>query len=285
MNVVSADPIGGDAQTEQSVKTEKQTKPVVEAGTDGGTEAGSDRDVGAVVESDNSGDAEDGASKGKGSDHFGDAKKDENTASSDDKHLITDGNKAKENDDEANEDKKEEHESSDKGDSGDKLADSKIMARLARAPRRVKDPTFPEKYVLHDGYKWITDYIFKGGSQKPVIILVDPYEHKKGDPLINDKPTFEISKPEKQPDDKPKTPDKPKVPDKITVPDIPDVLEPNPAVVTTDEPKEPKGENVDETLTTGVKGQDVTKTKQNNPVKPMAQDIKQPKQPVVQKFP
>lgn len=48
MNVVSADPIGGDAQTEQSVKTEKQTKPVVEAGTDGGTEAGSDRDVGAV---------------------------------------------------------------------------------------------------------------------------------------------------------------------------------------------------------------------------------------------
>lgn len=90
MNVVSADPIGGDAQTEQSVKTEKQTKPVVEAGTDGGTEAGSDRDVGAVeteqgqqkdtdakpvvdeepaVESDNSGDAEDGASKGKGSDH------------------------------------------------------------------------------------------------------------------------------------------------------------------------------------------------------------------------
>lgn len=39
----------------------------------------------------------------------------------------------------------------------------------------------------------------------------------------------------------------------------------------------------DETLTTGVKGQDVTKTKQNNPVKPMAQDIKQPKQPVVQK--
>lgn len=304
VNVVSADPIGGDAQTEQSVKTEKQTKPVVEAGTDGGTEAGSDRDVGAVeteqgqqkdtdakpvvdeepaVESDNSGDAEDGASKGKGSDHFGDAKKDENTASSDDKHLITDGNKAKENDDEANEDKKEEHESSDKGDSGDKLADSKIMARLARAPRRVKDPTFPEKYVLHDGYKWITDYIFKGGSQKPVIILVDPYEHKKGDPLINDKPTFEISKPEKQPDDKPKTPDKPKVPDKITVPDIPDVLEPNPAVVTTDEPKEPKGENVDETLTTGVKGQDVTKTKQNNPVKPMAQDIKQPKQPVVQK--
>lgn len=77
VNVVSADPIGGDAQTEQSVKTEKQTKPVVEAGTDGGTEAGSDRDVGAVVESDNSGDAEDGASKGKGSDHFGDAKKDE----------------------------------------------------------------------------------------------------------------------------------------------------------------------------------------------------------------
>ena len=174
VNVVSADPIGGDAQTEQSVKTEKQTKPVVEARTDGGTEAGSDRDVGAVeteqgqlkdtdakpvvdeepaVESDNSGDAEDGASKGKGSDHFGDAKKDENTASSDDKHLITDGNKAKENDDEANEDKKEEHESSDKGDSGDKLADSKIMARLARAPRRVKDPTFPEKYVLHDGYK------------------------------------------------------------------------------------------------------------------------------------
>ena len=76
-----------------------------------------------AVESDNSGDAEDGASKGKGSDHFGDAKKDENTASSDDKHLITDGNKAKENDDEANEDK------------------------------RVKDPTFPEKYVLHDGYK------------------------------------------------------------------------------------------------------------------------------------
>ena len=76
VNVVSADPIGGDAQTEQSVKTEKQTKPVVEAGTDGGTEAGSDRDVGAVVESDNSGDA-DGASKGKGSDHFGDAKKDE----------------------------------------------------------------------------------------------------------------------------------------------------------------------------------------------------------------
>ena len=76
-----------------------------------------------------------------------------NTASSDDKHLITDGNKAKENDDEANEDKKEEHESSDKGDSGDKLADSKIMARLARAPRRVKDPTFPEKYILHDGYK------------------------------------------------------------------------------------------------------------------------------------
>ena len=304
VNVVSADPIGGDAQTEQSVKTEKQTKPVVEAGTDGGTEAGSDRDVGAVeteqgqlkdtdakpvvdeepeVESDNSGDAEDGASKGKGSDHFGDAKKDENTASSDDKHLITDGNKAKENDDEANEDKKEEHESSDKGDSGDKLADSKIMVRLARAPRRVKDPTFPEKYVLHDGYKWITDYIFKGGSQKPVIILVDPYEYKKGDPLINDKPTFEISKPEKQPDDKPKTPDKPKVPDKITVPDIPDVPEPNPAVVTTDEPKEPKGENVDETLTTGVKGQDVTKTKQNNPVKPMAQDIKQPKQPVVQK--
>lgn len=68
-----------------------------------------------------------------------------------------------------------------------------------------------------------------------------------------------------------------------TVPDIPDVPEPNPAVVTTDEPKEPKGENVDETLTTGVKGQDVTKTKQNNPVKPMAQDIKQPKQPVVQK--
>ena len=228
-------------------------------------------------------DAGDGASKGKGSDHFGDAKKDENTASSDDKHLITDGNKAKENDDEANEDKKEEHESSDKGDSGDKLADSKIMARLARAPRRVKDPTFPEKYVLHDGYKWITDYIFKGGSQKPVIILVDPYEHKKGDPLINDKPTFEISKPEKKPDDKPKTPDKSKVPDKITVPDIPDVPEPNPAVVTTDEPKEPKGENVDETLTTGVKGQDVTKTKQNNPVKPMAQDIKQPKQPVVQK--
>lgn len=48
VNVVSADPIGGDAQTEQSVKTEKQTKPVVEAGTDGGTEAGSDRDVGAV---------------------------------------------------------------------------------------------------------------------------------------------------------------------------------------------------------------------------------------------
>lgn len=283
VNVVSADPIGGDAQTEQSVKTEKQTKPVVEAGTDGGTEAGSDRDVGAVVESDNSGDAEDGASKGKGSDHFGDAKKDENTASSDDKHLITDGNKAKENDDEANEDKKEEHESSDKGDSGDKLADSKIMARLARAPRRVKDPTFPEKYILHDGYKWITDYIFKGGSQKPVIILVDPYEHKKGDPLINDKPTFEISKPEKKPDDKPKTPDRSKVPDKITVPDIPDVPEPNPAVVTTDEPKEPKGENVDETLTTGVKGQDVIKTKQNNPVKPMAQDIKQPKQPVVQK--
>lgn len=57
----------------------------------------------------------------------------------------------------------------------------------------------------------------------------------------------------------------------------------NPAVATTDEPKEPKGENVDETLTTGVKGQDVTKTKQNNPVKPMVQDIKQPKQPVVQK--
>ena len=48
VNVFSADPIGGDAQTEQSVKTEKQTKPVVEAGTDGGTEAGSDRDVGAV---------------------------------------------------------------------------------------------------------------------------------------------------------------------------------------------------------------------------------------------
>ena len=48
VNVVSTDPIGGDAQTEQSVKTEKQTKPVVEAGTDGGTEAGSDRDVGAV---------------------------------------------------------------------------------------------------------------------------------------------------------------------------------------------------------------------------------------------
>ena len=48
VNVVSADPISGDAQTEQSVKTEKQTKPVVEAGTDGGTEAGSDRDVGAV---------------------------------------------------------------------------------------------------------------------------------------------------------------------------------------------------------------------------------------------
>lgn len=48
VNVVSADPIGGDAQTEQSVKTEKQTKPVVEAGTDGETEAGSDRDVGAV---------------------------------------------------------------------------------------------------------------------------------------------------------------------------------------------------------------------------------------------
>ena len=48
VNVVSADPIGGDAQTEQSVKTEKQTKPVVEARTDGGTEAGSDRDVGAV---------------------------------------------------------------------------------------------------------------------------------------------------------------------------------------------------------------------------------------------
>lgn len=69
-----------------------------------------------AVESDNSGDAEDGASKGKGSDHFGDAKKDENTASSDDKHLITDCNKAKENDDEANEDKKKEHESSDKGD-------------------------------------------------------------------------------------------------------------------------------------------------------------------------
>lgn len=68
-----------------------------------------------------------------------------------------------------------------------------------------------------------------------------------------------------------------------TVPDIPDVPELNPAVATTDEPKEPKGENVDETLTTGVKGQDVTKTKQNNPVKPMVQDIKQPKQPVVQK--
>lgn len=48
-----------------------------------------------AVESDNSGDAEDSAFKGKGSDHFGDAKKDENTASSDDKHLITDGNKAK----------------------------------------------------------------------------------------------------------------------------------------------------------------------------------------------
>ena len=149
VNVVSADPIGGDAQTEQSVKTEKQTKPVVYAGTDAKPVV----DEEPAVESDNSGDAEDGASKGKGSDHFGDAKKDENTASSDDKHLITDGNKAKENDDEANEDKKEEHESSDKGDSGDKLADSKIMARLARAPRRVKDPTFPEKYVLHDGYK------------------------------------------------------------------------------------------------------------------------------------
>lgn len=40
MNVVSTDPIGGDAQTEQSVKTEKQTKTVVETGTDGGTEAG-----------------------------------------------------------------------------------------------------------------------------------------------------------------------------------------------------------------------------------------------------
>ena len=38
--------------------------------------------------------------------------------------------------------------------------------------------------------------------KKPVIILVDPYEYKKGDPLINDKPTFEISKPEKKPDDK-----------------------------------------------------------------------------------
>ena len=41
-----------------------------------------------AVESDNSSDAKDGASKGKGSDHLGNAKKDENTASSDDKHLI-----------------------------------------------------------------------------------------------------------------------------------------------------------------------------------------------------
>lgn len=287
-----------------------------------------------AVESDNSGDAEDGASKGKGSDHFGDAKKDENTASSDDKHLITDGNKAKENDDEANEDKKEEHESSDKGDSRDKLADSKIMARLARAPRRVKDPTFKISAGVKTGHDDKGDYYIEhadverefnmnlhyndvrvklddkglfdiGGYDivkndfipfKKIYTLTLKYsgdkyyydndgvkEKIKGDPLINDKPTFEISKPEKQPDDKPKTPDKPKVPDKITVPDIPDVLEPNPAVVTTDEPKEPKGENVDETLTTGVKGQDVTKTKQNNPVKPMAQDIKQPKQPVVQK--
>lgn len=111
-----------------------------------------------AVESDNSGDAEDGASKGKGSDHFGDAKKDENTASSDDKHLITDGNKVKENDDEANEDKKEEHESSDKGDSGDKLADSKIMARLARAPRRVNDPTFKIPAGVKTGHDDKGDY-------------------------------------------------------------------------------------------------------------------------------
>ena len=111
-----------------------------------------------AVESDNSGDAEDSAFKGKGSDHFGDAKKDENTASSDDKHLITDGNKAKENDDEANEDKKEEHESSDKGDSEDKLADSKIMARLARAPRRVKDPTFKIPAAVKTGHDNKGDY-------------------------------------------------------------------------------------------------------------------------------
>ena len=139
--------------------------------------------------------------------------------------------------------------------------------------------------ATHDGYGLTKENRSQNetGGTGPIFILVDPYEHKKGDPLINDKPTFEIPKPEKKPDDKPKTPDKPKVPDKITVPDIPDIPEPNPAVVTTDEPKEPKGENVDETLTTGVKGQDVTKTKQNNPVKPMVQDIKQPKQPVVQK--
>lgn len=111
-----------------------------------------------AVESDNSGDAEDGASKGKGSDHFWDAKKDENTASSDDKHLITDGNKVKENDNEANEDKKEEHESSDKGDSGDKLADSKIMPRLARAPRRGKDPTFKIPAGVKTGHDDKGDY-------------------------------------------------------------------------------------------------------------------------------
>ena len=111
-----------------------------------------------AVESDNSGDAEDGASKGRGSDHLGNAKKDENTASYDDKHLITDGNKVKENDDEANEDKKEEHESSDKGDSGDKLADSKIMARLARTPRRVKDPTFKIPAAVKTGHDDKGDY-------------------------------------------------------------------------------------------------------------------------------
>ena len=111
-----------------------------------------------AVESDNSGDAEDSAFKGKGSDHFWDAKKDENTASSDDKHLITDGNKVKENDNEANENKKEEHESSDKGDSGDKLADSKIMARLARAPRRVKDPTFKIPAGVKTGHDNKGDY-------------------------------------------------------------------------------------------------------------------------------
>ena len=147
--------------------------------------------------------------------------------------------------------------------------------------------TFPEHYVLHDGYKWITDYTFKADSEKPVIILVDPYEHKKGDPLIDDKPTFPLPKPEKKPDDKPKTPDKPKVPDEITVPDITDVPEPTPAVITPDQPKEIKGENIDDTLTTPVKGQNVTKPKHNNPVKPMAEDVKthgqEKQQPVVQK--
>lgn len=147
--------------------------------------------------------------------------------------------------------------------------------------------TFPEHYVLHDGYKWITDYTFKADSEKPVIILVDPYEHKKDDPLIGDKPTFPLPKPEKKPDDKPKTPDKPKVPDEITVPDITDVPEPTPAVITPDQPKELKGENIDDTLTTPVKGQNVTKPKHNNPVKPMAEDVKthgqEKQQPVVQK--